>query len=114
MQRQSSVQAIGPRDTSTLVRHLCFALAAVSAFLVAVDFVAHDLSGLDREDSQADGASGLVHPTSAGATYDGMRSELNTSAPPNRSEYGGHVTTGAVTAAHSMPDSAFERPAMAT
>ena len=58
----------GPRDTSTLLRHLCFALAGVSAVLTAVDFVSHDLSGLNREESLADAASGLVHPTSAGAT----------------------------------------------
>ena len=58
----------GSRDTSTLLRHLGFALAAVSALLTTVDFVSHDLSGLNREESLADAASGLVHPTSAGAT----------------------------------------------
>ena len=58
----------GPRDTSTLLRHVCFALAGVSAILTAVDFLSHDLSGLNRDDFQMDASNGLVHPTSAGAT----------------------------------------------
>ena len=58
----------GPRDTSTLLRHLCLALAGVSAILTAVDFFSHDLSGLNREDFQTEASNGMVHPTSAGAT----------------------------------------------
>lgn len=58
----------GPRDTATLIRHLCLALAAVSAILTAIDFVSHDLSGLNRDDFQIEASNGIVHPTSAGAT----------------------------------------------
>lgn len=59
----------GPADTSAVLRHLCLALIAVSAFLAGIDlFVSHDLSGLNREDYLSDASTGLVHPTSAGAT----------------------------------------------
>ncbi|MFO0805461.1 MAG: O-antigen ligase family protein [Gemmataceae bacterium] len=58
----------GPHDTARLLRHLCFALVAVSTVLSAIDFASHDLSGLNRDEFQTDASNGLVHPTSAGAT----------------------------------------------
>lgn len=61
----------GPADTEWLLRHATLALFTVSGLLMAVDVVAHDLSGLNRamfEEVEHAAASGLVHPTTAGAT----------------------------------------------
>ncbi len=58
----------GPHDTSTLLWHLSLALVSVSGVLTVVDFVSHDLSGLNRDEFETNASNGLVHPTSAGAT----------------------------------------------
>lgn len=60
----------GPVDTERILRHVAMALLCLSASLLFVDlFVSHDLSGLNRDlFSDVEGASGLVHPTTAGAT----------------------------------------------
>ena len=59
-----------PRDTARIFFHLTLASILFSAAVIAVDFGAHDLSGLDREVSHdaAETAIGFVHPTTAGAT----------------------------------------------
>lgn len=57
-----------PRDTSVLVRHLCLALAGIGGGITAIDLVSHDLSGLNRDEFFDDESTGLIHPTSAGAT----------------------------------------------
>jgi len=57
----------GPQDTSTLLKHLCLLLLVVSATVVTVDLLAPQYSGMDRF-AGGDGALGIVHPTSAGAT----------------------------------------------
>ncbi len=55
-------------DTSRLIQHLVLALCGIASILVVTDFLAHDISGLNREESIEDASTGLVHPTSAGAT----------------------------------------------
>lgn len=55
-------------DTSRLLRHLSLALLVVGGTVITVDLVNHDISGLNRDEHVEEGASGIVHPTSAGAT----------------------------------------------
>lgn len=57
----------GSGDTSTILKHLSILLLIVSVTLVTVHLLAPEYSGLNRE-ADTDGAVGLVHPTSAGAT----------------------------------------------
>jgi len=57
----------GSGDTSTILKHLSILLLIVSATLVTVHLLAPNYSGLDRY-ADTDGAGGLVHPTSAGAS----------------------------------------------
>lgn len=61
----------GPSDTEWLLRHTTLALLLVSAVIMTVDLVAHDLSGLNRAmfaEVDFAAAAGIVHPTTAGAT----------------------------------------------
>lgn len=55
-------------DTSRVMMHLNLALLAFSVVILAVHAVSADLSGLNREEWTEEGSSGLVHPTTAGAT----------------------------------------------
>jgi O-antigen ligase len=59
----------GPADTEAILRHLTVVSLVFTTIILAVDFIRPDLSGLDREDGEIEtGASGMIHPTTAGAT----------------------------------------------
>ncbi len=55
------------RDMARLFIHLCLAVFAVNALLLAVHLVNPQLSGLDRTETGLAGANGLIHPTAGGA-----------------------------------------------
>ena len=55
------------RHCSAILFHLSMSLTVVATILVAAHFVDSGLSGLDRT-TDIEGSTGLVHPTSAGAT----------------------------------------------
>ena len=56
-----------PRSWSVVIQHLCCALLTVSLLVLCVHAINPSISGLDRTFT-SDGAGGIVHPTSAGAT----------------------------------------------
>ena len=59
----------GPQDTSRILCVLVCSTFVFSSILVVADTVSHDISGLNREDwSDVEGSTGIVHPTTAGAT----------------------------------------------
>ena len=58
------------RDTSRILKHLSLILLTISSVILASDFIDHDLSGLNREvtDAAVTESTGLFHPTAAGST----------------------------------------------
>lgn len=56
-----------PAARRLLLKHLSLALLTISSIILCVALVDLELSGLDRT-FEHEGASGIVHPTSAGAT----------------------------------------------
>ena len=55
-------------QTEVVLRHLTIGLFLISLALFCADLVSHDLSGLNRDPENWDGALGILHPTASGAT----------------------------------------------